>query len=477
MPIAEIEINGVAGSDDDLPINTLVQLSNADIGGETTYSWTIIDQPEGTADTLSNSTIENPTFTPKKEGSYLIRLVVNQGSGTERSDTVVAAVRDLKTNERVPAASETVEVDTSKGWKPAANRILNLALKMARDSNLIACVAGDTDGVPGVGSVVKLVGAATLKSGLPGEEELLVAELMLGDGVAPYDPGPLGVVIGTPTGDAPAVDEVIIVRVLGLVEVAGSGSPSVGDPIYVDDTGQPSLSAGTAPRVIGKVVSVDGGDYRWSIGFGGGIGGTLTPDYIPYASTATTLTDTDIHRVTGKSGFLGWLTDSAFKFSKQIVAKSSGSPDPDAVAGVLADNINGSMTRLFHFGISPTFHDPAALLNEDMQLHSSLAIAIAQGAGAEIGGFIPNGGTGEHGGTIPHIAIWYNSGTDDLTFVSESAGSTEDFRVFTNAAGDDFVLETSQGALFARVSTGDLPGGLSGTHRWVPVLHNGAFVP
>ena len=40
MPQAKIEINGTAGSDEDLPINVLVQLSNEDVGGEVTYTYT-----------------------------------------------------------------------------------------------------------------------------------------------------------------------------------------------------------------------------------------------------------------------------------------------------------------------------------------------------------------------------------------------------------------------------------------------------
>ena len=65
MPSANISINGVDGSNADLPINVLVQLGNQNTGGEVTFNWTIVDQPPGLDDMLSSATLQNPTFTPK----------------------------------------------------------------------------------------------------------------------------------------------------------------------------------------------------------------------------------------------------------------------------------------------------------------------------------------------------------------------------------------------------------------------------
>ena len=45
MPQAKILVNGIIGSNDDVTINTLVQLNNQNIGGESTYSWAILEQP------------------------------------------------------------------------------------------------------------------------------------------------------------------------------------------------------------------------------------------------------------------------------------------------------------------------------------------------------------------------------------------------------------------------------------------------
>ena len=64
MPQALITVNAVVGSNDDLPIDTLVTLANDNVGGETTYLWEIVDQPVGTADTLSSTSAPSVTFTP-----------------------------------------------------------------------------------------------------------------------------------------------------------------------------------------------------------------------------------------------------------------------------------------------------------------------------------------------------------------------------------------------------------------------------
>jgi len=263
MPAANIEINGVAASNDDLPINTLVQLSNADVGGEVTYFWEILDQPEGTADVLSSTTIENPTFTPKKEGSYLLRLTVNDTLASEVSDMAIAAVRYLRTNDREVAAQETVEVDSARGWKTAVNRQLRKLNVAGTDGNVIVA-KNPAVSFPTTGDVVQFNATALIKAGLPGEERLAVTALALAT-VAVNVSGPLGVVVGTPTGAAPAASGLVLVRVLGLVEVSEAGAPAVNDPVYVSDTAQPALAPGTNSRIIGRVVESSVGVWRWVV--------------------------------------------------------------------------------------------------------------------------------------------------------------------------------------------------------------------
>jgi len=263
MPQAVIEINAVAGSNDNLPINTIVQLSNADIGGESTYAWTITDQPEGAADALSNPAIENPTFTPKKEGTYRLRLVVNAAAADEKVGYAIVGIRHLRTFEREPAAGELLESDGVRGWAKALNRLATHALTGATDGNLIACV-NTGGGALAVGTVVKIHDQNTIKTGLPGEERLPGATASLGT-TAYHVTGTLGVVVASPDGTAINVGEVAIVRVYGLSELTVAGAPALNDPVFVSNAGLPALTPGTYPRAIGRVVQVSGGNFRWVV--------------------------------------------------------------------------------------------------------------------------------------------------------------------------------------------------------------------
>jgi len=260
-----IMINGVDGSDDDLPINTLVNLSNDGNGGEVTYLWAIVDQPEGTADVLSATTIQSPTFTPKKEGTYLLKLVVNQSLSDERSSTAIVAIRQMRTYLRIPAASETTEDSLSTGWARAVSRQLQELNDTATDANLVAAQ------VPGVGygqgMVVALTGTAVIKTGLPGEEVVMTAEHALATSVSliKYK---LGVIERTANGLSSVAGSMVLVRLMGLSPLAVAGAPTAGDPVYLSDTGAPALVAGTHSKVIGKVLSVAGGFYYWFVDAG-----------------------------------------------------------------------------------------------------------------------------------------------------------------------------------------------------------------
>lgn len=260
MPAANIEINGVAASNLDAPLNTLVQLSNLDTGGETTYLWSIVDQPEGAADALSSTAIENPTFTPRKEGTYLLQLIVNNSLATEVRDRKVVAVRQLKSRGRIPAAAETVEADVAKGWKVSTNGILQQVDDVLGDANIVACTNG-TLGNLSPGTVVEFRAVGVIKSGLPGEERLpaaRVAAALLAHDVA----GTLGVVIGAADGGTWTTTKVGLVRVFGLYENTVAGTPALNDPVFVSDAGAMALTPGTVPRVVGRVVEVSGGAYR-----------------------------------------------------------------------------------------------------------------------------------------------------------------------------------------------------------------------
>jgi hypothetical protein len=246
---ATIQINGVAASDDDLPINVLVQLN--DSGGGAVWLWELLDIPLGSTAALSNPALQNPTFTPDVEGTYLIKLTEDATT----TDQKIAAVRQLKTRERIPAAGETTENNAADGWSKTqgANDWLRLVDNLRADPGVY--VAETAVGGLAAGDVLKVTGIATIKSGLPGVEIVPSVNQALATLAVNVD-GALGILVagvdGSPT---PGANELVYVRYLG--RYAGLvGVPTVGDPVYVDDAGVPSLTAGTVLRQIGQVMDV-----------------------------------------------------------------------------------------------------------------------------------------------------------------------------------------------------------------------------
>lgn len=254
MPQAVITVNGTPGSNTDLPIATPINLSNQNSGGETTYAWSIVDQPAGTADTLSNPAIQSPTLTPNKEGTYLLRLVVN---GTLQNQVVVA-VRQLKTRLRVPAAGETVEASSSEGWHgtPSASGMEVLLQRVdsaIADPMLVVGVSGST--TPVRGNVVYASGNSVIKSGLPGQETVPTFDIAQASSATEMAQA-LFVVEGGVDGNAsPVLGALISVRRVGRFNGQTSGSPSIGDDVFVSNAGVLALSAGTNRRKVGTVMA------------------------------------------------------------------------------------------------------------------------------------------------------------------------------------------------------------------------------
>lgn len=276
MPAAAIQINGVTGSNDDLPLNTPVQLSNDDVGAEVTYAWTIVDQPEGTPTvTLTNPSIENPLFTPTKEGTYLLQLVVNAMTATEVIGTAIVGVRYLKSNERPPAAAEALEASTARGWAEALNRSQSRLNQVLGDANIIVARCGSAS--IGVGTIVTLSkSTALIATGLPGEDRVI--DTTITNATDPTTIGSmLGVCLGTPSGVSVTNGGLILVRIAGLSELAPSGSPAVGDPVFVSDAGMPALTPGTYHRIIGRVLSTAGGVYYWVVDNSVRVASRVTP--------------------------------------------------------------------------------------------------------------------------------------------------------------------------------------------------------
>lgn len=274
MPQAKISVNAVVGSNVLLPINTIVQLNNVNIGGETTYNWTILDQPPSAADVLSSSVIQNPTFTPRKEGTYLIRLIVNQGLPTEQEDRVVCAVRQLKTLERIPAAGETIEADTVDGWATATNSLLRRVDSLLSDPGIIVGTNSSGGSDLTRGQVVRGVLSQVIKAGLPGQETVPGFNVATSATLGEIDEL-LAVVEGAPDGSPTVVygsgTNLVKVRYIGRLSqvVIANGPVAIGDTIYVNDAGNLDKNQGTIRRRVGSALSAGSTADVWFNGVGG----------------------------------------------------------------------------------------------------------------------------------------------------------------------------------------------------------------
>ena len=262
MAQALITIDATAGSNPPngtaLVVGATVQLSNVNAGGEITYLWEWLDKPEGSLSAFSNPAIQNPTFVADSEGTYLIKLTVNRTLATEQVDTVIAAIKQLKSKIRIPAAGETQEESTSRGWAEDVNRALQvLDTNQANPARIVAYA----NGVLSTGSVVYFDAMQTIKSTLPGEEKVPRLALAQASSTVVRDQ-PLFVVHSKVGGGTSMVaGDLCYVTLAGIVGPLALGAGVALDPVYVTDAGALSTTAGTYTRRLGHITYDDAGDY------------------------------------------------------------------------------------------------------------------------------------------------------------------------------------------------------------------------
>lgn len=259
MARALIKINGSDATTATVAIGSTVLLSNDGNGGEVTYAWSFLDQPEGTGDTISTPAVQNASFVPTKEGTYQVRLVVNALLGTESIQTAAISVLDARTGQRIPAATETTETSTTRGWALSLNRILAATLHASVDSNVVVALS---PGSIAAGRIVKLGAMGTANAGTQAAVDLPQAVAV---NATITVVGRVGIAIdGVIPGDLGS-GKLILVRMFGLVPFVGTGSPTVGDAVFLSDSGVAALIAGTVSRTIGRVVFSSAGSYRWVV--------------------------------------------------------------------------------------------------------------------------------------------------------------------------------------------------------------------
>ena len=68
--------------------------SDAD-GDPLTFTWSFVSRPPGSTAALNNPTSPRPTFTVDRDGDYIVRLVVNDGTVNSAPDTVTITSNNL----------------------------------------------------------------------------------------------------------------------------------------------------------------------------------------------------------------------------------------------------------------------------------------------------------------------------------------------------------------------------------------------
>jgi hypothetical protein len=102
--------------------------------GNTTYSWGILDRPQGSGATLQNADTATPSFTPDVPGSYRVQLITNGGGPGNVQVRIAACTFDtagvsVNRGWRIPAYGETpFEANfggQARGWSATLDNILS----------------------------------------------------------------------------------------------------------------------------------------------------------------------------------------------------------------------------------------------------------------------------------------------------------------------------------------------------------------
>ena len=110
-----------AGADQSVNVGDSVTLNgggSSDADGDTlTYSWAFTTKPAESTATLSGTTTENPTFTADEEGTYVVSLIVNDGTVNSSPDTVTITANAVTINVEVSIKPETINLKSKGKFK------------------------------------------------------------------------------------------------------------------------------------------------------------------------------------------------------------------------------------------------------------------------------------------------------------------------------------------------------------------------
>jgi hypothetical protein len=180
-----------AGTNQTVGLNSAVQLTGAgstDADGDAlTYQWSFASKPAGSGAALSDATAANPTFVADLGGSYVLQLIVNDGTAESAPSTVtvstdyVPPIAAAGPDQNAVLVGSTVQLDGSGSSSPAGNPLTYQWALIAKPSGSAAALSDAAAANPTF--VVDKVGT-------------YVAQLIVNDGV--QDSAPDTVEINTP---------------------------------------------------------------------------------------------------------------------------------------------------------------------------------------------------------------------------------------------------------------------------------------
>jgi len=247
MP-ASIRMNGLPTPNESYAIGGTVSLTNADNTGVSTWAWTLLSKPAGSAAALTTPTASSSSFVADLEGSYRIRLVTNDGSAL-----AVARVRSTHVSLALFAKDETSEGDATEGWA-----------KAWRDNNQ---ALDKRMGIPTNRRTVRYVGTAA-SGPLILSATGAVVTLPNGDIVPAVDrlnPGTSNEAVFLWDGGALTANQDVRVVAWGMSnEVANPDTMVAGDLVSFGTAGvlRKTFPSGDSVQAVGYCLNVNGGNIR-----------------------------------------------------------------------------------------------------------------------------------------------------------------------------------------------------------------------
>ena len=325
-----------------------------------TYSWSVVDSPQGSQWSLDDTETSNPIFSSSESGVYTVLLVVNDGQRESVPDQIVITVDAIQASNKKPVA---VAGDNTSG-------------ETGVEINLIGSASTDADGdtlsfqwriaSQPPNSLATITGSDSVTASLiPDIQGEYVIELVVSDGVEFSVPDTL---------------------VVDIVESGSGNSPPIPSAGY-----DQSLIVGTEVWLRGGLsFDPDPGDVlelSWSLE-SKPIGSAATIDIYNSGETTVTLDEPGNYIVTlSVSDGIATATDSIVISAVVATVDLPDDPGPfsgDSVFG-FDDNQNGVRDDVERF-ISANYREDSNLQNALFQLAASIrTVFIYSGTDALIG--------------------------------------------------------------------------------------------